>query len=138
MRLEYKILSTLATLAVLTGCNFDDNSLPGSPTTQTEFAAICELSDISGPVVCEDYVTIPTSQTDCTSTEKNNYATEGAIGATYLLPQGSNTFISCATNITNAIVGSCQLSDRVLRYYTGPWTTPTAQSDCTNRSGQWL
>ncbi len=141
MGLKNQIFATAAGVVLsglLWGCNFDDNSLPSGPTVQSDFAAICELSNEAGFIVCEDMQTnTPTNNTGCTTTEKSNYSAEGAIGASYLAPTGSNVFVSCADNVPTAVVGSCTLSDRVIRYYTGAWTATTAQSDCTGRGGQW-
>jgi hypothetical protein len=132
------VASLLGLTFAVTACNFD--SLPATgPSTNSTILAICDLSNESALVICEDYPANTSAyETSCSTTEKTQYTSVGAISDAYLVPTGSANSISCAQTNTSPLTGSCALTDRIIRYYTSAWTTTTAQTDCSSRSGQWL
>ena len=123
----------------LVGCYQPGSNSSGLSASNTQFQAICEITSGSNLVVCLDFPSNTTSYyNSCTSTEQSNYTSQSANGSNYVGVNVSPGSTSCnSTYPSLSLVGSCVLSDRIIRYYSNTWSTGTAQSNCLARSGTW-
>lgn len=125
-------------LPLFVGCNNSDSNPPSILPTGV-YQGSCELSGGGGGKgipICEDFLAnLSSNSSSCTNelTRYNNMA----ISAFYVEPSGLDT--DCPlTDPDIPLAGSCGLSDRFIRYYEPAWTTATAQTDCSSRSGNWI
>lgn len=106
--------------------------------TVREVFAVCNMKKGNIAQICVDYG-FENAEGDCNS-EVQNYSKLGSSEHTFLTRTSAQPQISCSLKNSNAILGSCFLNGKNLRYYgnPGPWTADLAEKDCVKiRFGHW-
>lgn len=118
------------------------NNGQGGQGGQPTYQAVCQITGAQGAVVCVDFpANSAINSTSCTTFEYPSYQAEGAAAYEYqgvgAQSSGAVVTTSCAIFNSATPMGSCTLSDRVVRYYAAAWSATTAQANCSSRNGQW-
>lgn len=135
-----KLVTCATILLLLSACKAKVSSDLSSNSGQSGgYEGVCSLiNNANESIVCLDFpVATAQSQTDCTVTEPGAYSAEGATMGQWMSVTGGGGFsTSCSLmNPGVAVVGSCVLNDRVIRYYANAWSAASAGTDCTQHAG---
>lgn len=97
----------------------------------------CSLTKDGHNYFCIDFTAGSNSDSNSQScdtiftTRLGNYS--GSRGHSFL----SGNANTCASIISDSIVGHCTISSGVINYYNSDWSVGSSQTDCSTESGTW-